>query len=93
MSEYADETGPGRQEEGQTEEVMATPGVQWLIILVGEKGIQEHFIPSEEFNTPERIFWKAEETPDKEQGSVNDVYYLYHKNEDRHVCLYFKHKI
>lgn len=65
---------------------------RWLILLVGETGIQEHKIPPEEFTAPERIFWKAEAVPDRPEGTLNDVYYLYHKNEDRKVCLYFKHK-
>jgi hypothetical protein len=86
--ECADQAGPGN-----TEEVNPEPGVKWLLILVGETGIQEHEIPSEEFKTPERIFWKAEDVADKKEGHVNDVYYLYHKNEERHVCLYFKHKV
>ena len=93
MSEETNEPTQEVEDVGQTEEVAVIPGVQWLLIIVGELGIREHFVPSEEFKATERIFWKAEDTADKKEGTINDVYYLYHKNDERHVCLYFKHKM
>ena len=93
MSEDTNEPVQEVEDQGQVENVPVIPGQKWLLIMVGENGIQEHFIPSEEFKATERIFWKAEDTPDKKEGTINDVYYLYHKNDERHVCLYFKHKV
>lgn len=65
---------------------------EWTVLMVGEAGITEQEFPGEEFHHPERIFWKAEETPDMPRGTVNDVYYLYHLNKDKKIALYFKHK-
>lgn len=66
------------------------PEEKYLIILIGETGIRDHFVSAEEFTTPERIFWKAEEVPNKKEGEINDVYVLYHVNKERRVCVYFK---
>lgn len=67
--------------------------MDWAVILVGEKSIQEQFFNDENFNHPERIYWKAEQMPNTPEGTINDVYYLYHLNRQRKIALYFKQAI
>lgn len=66
---------------------------KWTVIMVGEAGVNEQEFTPEEFQHPERLFWKAEQMPDTPKGTVNDVYYLYHLNKDKKIALYFKHKV
>jgi hypothetical protein len=64
---------------------------EWTLMLVGQQKVYEHNFPTDDFNHPERIFWKAEQMEDTPKGTVNDVYYLYHLNKEKRIALYIKH--
>lgn len=65
----------------------------WTVIMIGELDIVENSFPVKEFGHPERIFAKAEMTPDTPAGTVNDVYYLQHLNKEKCFAIYFKRKV
>ena len=65
----------------------------WTVILVGERTISDQEFNDDDFKHPERLYWRAEQLEDTPDGTINDVYYLYHLNRIKKIALYFKHKI
>lgn len=64
---------------------------EWTVLLVGQVDVYNQKFPTDSFQCPERVFWKAEQLPTTPKGTVNDVYYLYHVDKEKRITLYLKH--